>query len=88
MYVIRLMRLGTKKKPTFRVVAICNKKARGGMAKQYLGYYLPVSQFNKKESFFIKDFNQLKSLKINGVKVSMRINFLLKKYYNFYFDVF
>lgn len=38
---IRLTRVGAKKKPTYRVQAIDERKARGGRALEYLGTYDP-----------------------------------------------
>ena len=83
MYVIRLMRLGVKKKPIFRIVAVYKKKARNGQAREYLGYYLPISRCNRVESVFIKNISRIGILKQHGAQISIRIVFLLKKYYNY-----
>ncbi|MCK4759267.1 MAG: 30S ribosomal protein S16, partial [Candidatus Aminicenantes bacterium] len=36
---IRLMRLGAKKKPFYRIIAIDSRKPRESKAKDILGYY-------------------------------------------------
>ena len=38
---LRLKRMGTKRKPHFRLVAIDSRKARGGRPIEELGYYDP-----------------------------------------------
>lgn len=43
MMTIRLMRLGAKKKPFYRIVAIDSRKPRESKAKEILGYYNPLS---------------------------------------------
>jgi len=41
---IRLMRLGAKKKPFYRVVVIDSKRPRESKAKEILGYYDPLQE--------------------------------------------
>lgn len=41
---IRLMRLGGKKKPFYRVVVIDSKKPRESKAKDIIGYYNPLKE--------------------------------------------
>ncbi len=41
---IRLQRVGTKKKPFYRVVAVDSRKKRGGDVLEYLGKYHPISR--------------------------------------------
>ncbi len=41
---IRLMRLGTKKKPFYRIIAIDSRKPRESKAKDILGYYDPLKE--------------------------------------------
>ena len=44
MMTIRLMRLGAKKKPFYRIIAIDSRKPRESKAKEILGYYNPLSE--------------------------------------------
>jgi len=39
---IRLMRLGAKKRPFYRIVVIDSKKPRDSKAKEIIGYYDPL----------------------------------------------
>ncbi len=41
---IRLMRLGAKKRPFYRVVVIDNRKPRESKAKEIIGYYDPLKE--------------------------------------------
>jgi small subunit ribosomal protein S16 len=38
---IRLKRMGTKRKPHFRIVVVDSRRARGGRAIEEVGYYDP-----------------------------------------------
>lgn len=42
MMTMRLMRFGTKKKPTYRIVVMDSKKARQSQALDVLGTYTPL----------------------------------------------
>jgi len=44
MMTIRLMRLGAKKKPFYRIIAVDSRKPRESKAKEILGYYNPLSE--------------------------------------------
>ena len=44
MIALRLMRLGTKKKPYYRIIAIDSRKPRESKAKEILGYYNPLTE--------------------------------------------
>ncbi len=44
MLMIRLTRVGTKKKPTYRVVVIEKERARDSRAVEIVGHYNPVSK--------------------------------------------
>ncbi|MGD2294309.1 MAG: 30S ribosomal protein S16 [Candidatus Aminicenantes bacterium] len=44
MIVLRLMRLGAKKKPFYRIVAIDSRKPLESKAKDILGYYNPLKE--------------------------------------------
>ena len=41
---IRLMRLGAKKRPFYRIVAIDSRRARESKAKDIIGYYDPLKE--------------------------------------------
>ena len=43
---IRLQRLGRKKRPFYRIVAIDSKKRRDGLEIERLGWYDPIAQDN------------------------------------------
>ncbi len=44
MLTLRLMRLGAKKKPFYRVVVTDSRKPRQSKAKEILGYYDPLKE--------------------------------------------
>jgi small subunit ribosomal protein S16 len=44
MVAIRLMRLGAKKRPFYRVVVTDNRKPRESKAKEIIGYYDPLKE--------------------------------------------
>lgn len=72
---IRLQRMGTKKKPYYRVVAVDSRKKRDGDVIEYLGQYHPIS---KSDQFNIKEDNVIKWLS-KGAVASNTIERLLKK---------
>jgi len=39
---LRLMRVGTKKKPFYRIIVIDSRKPRESKAKEIIGYYDPL----------------------------------------------
>jgi len=41
---LRLMRLGARKKPFYRIVVIDSKKPRESKAKEIIGYYDPLKE--------------------------------------------
>jgi small subunit ribosomal protein S16 len=41
---MRLMRFGTKRKPSYRIVVIDSQKPRESKAKDFLGYYNPLTE--------------------------------------------
>ena len=72
---IRLQRIGTKKKPFYRVVAVEERKKRDGSVIAQLGQYQPINNGNQ----FSVDENQvLKWLKM-GAQPTKTILDLLKK---------
>ena len=72
---IRLMRLGTKKRPFYRIVAIDSRKPRESKAKDIIGYYDPL-----KEPPEIKvDFDRAKFWLDKGAQASKTVQSLLNK---------
>lgn len=41
---MRLMRIGSKNRPSYRIVVMDSKKARESRAKEYLGMYNPTTE--------------------------------------------
>ena len=72
---IRLQRVGTKKKPFYRVVAVDSRKKRGGDVLDYLGKYHPIS---RGEQFIVDDDKVLSWLK-KGAEATDTTVRLLKK---------
>ena len=72
---IRLMRLGAKKRPFYRIVAIDSKKPRESKAKDIIGYYDPL-----KEPPEIKvDLEKAKFWLERGAQASKTVQSLLHK---------
>ena len=72
---IRLKRLGTKKKPHQRIVVIDKQRARDGKAIEELGYYDP----SKKPMLLKLDVERAKFWLSKGATASPTIKQLLKK---------
>lgn len=72
---IRLMRLGAKKRPFYRIIAIDSKKPRESKAKDIIGYYDPL-----KEPPEIKvDFEKANYWLERGAQASKTVQSLLHK---------
>jgi len=72
---IRLMRLGAKKKPFYRIIAIDSSKPRESKAKDILGYYDPL-----KEPPEIKvDYERANYWLKRGAQASKTVQSLLNK---------
>jgi len=72
---IRLMRLGTKKRPFYRIIAIDSRKPRESKAKDIIGYYDPL-----KEPPEIKvDLDRAKFWLDKGAQASKTVQSLLNK---------
>ena len=72
---IRLTRMGSKKRPFYRIVALDSATRRDGRALEYLGYYNPMT--NPAE---IKvDMEKVKMWTERGAKASETVKSLLKK---------
>ena len=72
---IRLQRVGTKKKPFYRVVAMDSRKKRDGDVIEYVGRYQPIVS---DKQFVIDEEKVLKWLNY-GAQPSETIKALLKK---------
>jgi small subunit ribosomal protein S16 len=72
---IRLMRMGVKKKPHYRIVAADSRAARDGRFIELLGYYDP-----RKEPPEVKvDKEKVMKWLKNGAQVTDTVKTLLKK---------
>ena len=72
---IRLMRLGAKKRPFYRIVAIDSRRPRESRAKNILGYYNPL-----KEPPEIKvDLERVKFWLERGAQTSNTVQSLIDK---------
>ena len=75
MIALRLMRLGAKKKPFYRIVAIDSRKPRESKTKDIIGYYDPL-----KEPPDIKvDLEKAKYWIDRGAQTSKTVQSLLDK---------
>ena len=75
MLTMRLMRFGTKKKPSYRIVVMDSKKARQSQALDTLGHYNPLKE-PVEVSLDLKKANQWLS---KGVRPSRTVQSLLDK---------
>jgi small subunit ribosomal protein S16 len=69
------MRVGTKKKPYYRVVAVDSRKKRDGEVLDWLGQYQPIV---KTDQFVVDETRTLKWLN-QGAQPTETIQRLLKK---------
>ena len=72
---IRLQRVGAKKRPFYRVVAVDSREKRGGAVLDYVGKYHPISVG---EQFEVDEEKVLDWLK-KGARPTETIERLLKK---------
>ena len=72
---MRLMRFGTKKKPSYRIVVMEARSSRQSRPKDFLGNYSPLSD---PVSFEI-DLEKANSWLAKGAKPSQTVQSLLKK---------
>ncbi len=75
MLAIRLRRLGSKKRPFFRVVVIDSHAARDGRSVEVLGYYNPTSQ---PETLELKR-ERLEHWLLRGAQLSDTVRTLLRR---------
>ena len=72
---IRLTRMGSKKKPFYRVVALNNETRRDGRALEYLGYYNPMTD----PAEVSIDMDKVRAWMDKGAKPTDTVRSLLKK---------
>lgn len=72
---IRLMRLGAKKRPFYRIVAIDSRKSRESKAKDILGYYDPL----KEPPEIRVDLEKVKFWQERGAQASKTVQSLIHK---------
>ncbi len=74
MLAMRLMRFGTKSKPSYRIVVLDSQKPRESKAKDFLGYYNPLT-----EPAVIKlDLDKAKMWLAKGARASRTVQSLLR----------
>jgi small subunit ribosomal protein S16 len=75
MMTMRLMRFGTKKKPTYRIVVMDSKRARQSQALDTLGTYTPLEE----PAGFKLDLAKANQWIAKGVRPSRTVQSLLDK---------
>jgi small subunit ribosomal protein S16 len=75
MMTMRLMRFGTKKKPTYRIVVMDSKRARQSQALDTLGTYTPLEE----PAGFKIDLAKANEWISKGVRPSSTVQSLLDK---------
>ncbi|MGB9755321.1 MAG: 30S ribosomal protein S16 [Desulfurella sp.] len=74
MVVVRLTRLGRKKRAFFRIVCVDSRKKRDGSALEILGYYDPL----KSEDKFKLDMEKYNAWIEKGAKPTLAVENLVK----------
>jgi len=72
---MRLMRFGTKKNPSYRIVVMDSSKARQSSALDFLGYYDPL----KEPAEFKIDMEKAKAWLAKGARASQTVQSLLDR---------
>jgi len=72
---IRLSRMGSKKRPFYRVVALDSAVRRDGRPVEYLGYYNPMTEPNDIQL----DMEKIEKWLAQGAEPSNTVRSLLKK---------
>ena len=72
---LRLTRMGSKKRPFYRIVAMDNQTRRDGRALDFLGYYNPM----KEPAEIQVDKEKVKQWMERGAEPSDTVRSLLKK---------
>lgn len=79
---IRLKRMGTKKRPFYRIVVVDSRAKRDGKFIEQIGIYHPLERYDKQLRF---DPEKVKKWFLNGAKPTNIVRKLLNKK-NFRFD--
>ena len=74
---IRMTRIGTKKKPFYRIVAVDSRKKRDGVYLEKLGTYHPLDEDTEKS--VVLDEDRIKHWLDYGAKPSHTVKILLNK---------
>lgn len=82
MVTIRMKRMGTTKRPFYRIVVADSRSARGGKFIEEVGLYHPIATDDKQLKF---DAEKIKKWFLQGAKPSLVVRKLLNKN-NFRFD--
>lgn len=82
MVTIRMKRMGTNKKPYYRIVVADSQCARDGKFIEQVGIYHPLANEDKQVKF---DKDKVKKWFLNGAQPSLVVRKLLNKN-NFRFD--
>ncbi|HOV13484.1 MAG TPA: 30S ribosomal protein S16 [Spirochaetota bacterium] len=82
MVTIRLKRMGTKKRPYYRIVVADSRCARNGNFIEQVGVYHPIALETQKLKF---DAEKVKKWVLNGAQPTLIVRKLLNKN-NFRFD--
>ncbi len=72
---MRLMRMGSKNRPSYRIVVMDSKKARESRAKEYIGMYNPTTEPPE----FKIDMAKAKHWLDRGAKPSQTVHSLLQQ---------
>ena len=72
---IRLTRMGSKKKPFYRIVALNSETRRDGRALDFLGYYNPMKEPNELKI----DTDKVREWMAKGAKPTDTVRSLLTK---------
>lgn len=77
---LRLTRMGSKKRPFYRIVAVDKRARRDGKALEYLGYYNPMVEPNEVKI----EMEKVQEWMDKGAKPTETVNSLLKRtgFYN------
>jgi len=73
---IRMKRIGTKKRPFYRIVVIDSRKSRDGIFIEQLGIYQPLNEESKQLKF---DAEKMKKWFLAGARPSPIVRKLLNK---------
>lgn len=70
---IRLKRLGRKKRPSYRIIAIDHRKRRDGQALDELGFYNPLTKTSRLDLVKIEKYIE------HGAKLTDTVQYLVNQ---------